>query len=48
MYAENKKVFAYEINVSRAIAKTKEGKRSPSKELLVSSFNIDSLGMKRV
>lgn len=48
MYAENKKVFAYEINVSRAIAKTKEGKRPPSKELLVSSFNIDSLGMKRV
>ena len=48
MYAENKKVFAYEVDVSRAIAKTKEGKRPPSKELLVSSFNLDELGMKRV
>jgi len=48
MYAENKKVFAYEVDVSRAIAKTKEGKRPPSKELLVSSFNLDTLGMKRV
>ncbi len=48
MYAENKKVFAYEVDVSRAIAKTKEGKRPPSKELLVSSFNLDALGMKRV
>ena len=48
MYAENKKVFAYEVNVSRAIAKTKEGKRPPSKELLVSSFNLDELEMKKV
>lgn len=48
MYAENKKVFAYEVDVSRAIAKTKEGKRPPSKELLVSSFNLDALGMRRV
>lgn len=48
MYAESKKVFAYEVDVSRAIAKTKEGKRPPSKELLVSSFNLDALGMRRV
>ena len=48
MYAQNKKVFAYEIDVSRAIAKTKEGKRPPSKELLVSSFNLDKLEMRRV
>tara|TARA_A100001011_G_scaffold393036_1_gene481923 strand:+ start:398 stop:1471 length:1074 start_codon:yes stop_codon:yes gene_type:complete len=48
MYAGNGKVFAYEVDVSRAIAKTKEGKRPPSKELLVSSFNLDELGMKRV
>ena len=48
MYAENKKVFAYEVDVSRAIAKIKEGKRPPSKELLVSSFNLDELEMKKV
>ena len=48
MYAENKKVFAYEVDVSRSIAKTKEGKRPPSKEHLVSSFNLDALGMRRV
>ena len=48
MYSGNADVFAYEVDVSRAIAKTKEGKRPPSKELLVSSFNLDTLGMKRV
>ena len=48
MYAGNADVFAYEVDVSRAIAKTKKGKRPPSKELLVSSFNLDELGMKRV
>lgn len=48
MYAGNGKVFSYEVDVSRAIAKTKKGKRPPSKELLVSSFNLDELGMKRV
>ena len=47
-YANSKKVFAYEVMVSRAIAKTKKGKRPPSKELLVSSFNLDSLGLKKV
>lgn len=48
MYAGNDKVFAYEVEVSRAIAKTKKGKRPPSKELIVSSFNLDILGMNRV
>jgi DNA adenine methylase len=48
MYAKNKRVFAYEVDVSRAIAKTKEGKRPPSKELLVSSFSLDELEMKRI
>ena len=48
MYAKNKKVFAYEVDVSRAIAKTKAGKRPPSKELLVSSFSLDELAMKRI
>lgn len=48
MYAGNADVFAYKVDVSRAIAKTKKGKRPPSKELLVSSFNLDELGMKRV
>ena len=40
MYAENKNIFAYEVDVSRSIAKTEKGKRLPSKELLVSSFNL--------
>lgn len=48
MYAGNRKVFSYEVDVSRAIAKTKKGKRPPSKELIVSSFNLDELGMKKV
>jgi DNA adenine methylase len=48
MYAKNNKAFAYEVDVSRAIAKIKEGKRPPSKELLVSSFNLSDLGMKRI
>jgi len=48
MYAKNKKVFAYEVDVSRAIAKTKEGKRPPSKELLVSSFSLEELALDRV
>ena len=48
MYAGNGKVFSYEVDVSRAIAKTKKGKRPPSKELLVSSFKLDELGMIRV
>ena len=48
MYTGNTDVFAYEVDVSRAIAKTNKGKRPPSKELLVSSFNLDELGMKRV
>jgi len=48
MYAGTADVFAYEVDVSRAIAKTKKGKRPPSRELLVSSFNLDELGMKRV
>jgi len=47
-YANSKKVFAYEVMVSRAIAKTNKGKRPPSKELLVSSFSLDSLGLKKV
>ena len=48
MYAKNKNVFAYEVDVSRAIAKTKKGKRPPSKELLVSSFKLEELGLERV
>ena len=48
MYAKNKKVFAYEVDVARAIAKTKEGKRPPSKELLVSSFSLEELALDRV
>ena len=47
MYAGNGKVFAYEVDVSRSIARTKEGKRPPSKELVVSSFSLDVLGMKK-
>lgn len=47
-YAKNKKVFAYEIMVSRAIAKMKEGKRPPTKELLVSSFDLGSLNFQRL
>ena len=48
MYAGNNEVYAYEVDVSRSIARTKKGKRPPSKELLVSSFNLDVLGMVRV
>ena len=48
MYAKNKNVFAYEVDVSRAIAKTKKGKRPPSKELLVSSFSLEELGLERI
>ena len=48
MYARNNSVFAYEVEVSRSIAKTNKGKRPPSKELLVSSFNLDDLGLKKV
>lgn len=48
MYAGNNKVYAYEVDVSRSIARTNKGKRPPSKELLVSSFNLDILGMRRV
>lgn len=48
MYAKNKNVFAYEVDVTRSIAKTKKGKRPPSKELLVSSFDLDELGLKKV
>jgi DNA adenine methylase len=48
MYKQSKKVFAYEVGVSRAIAKIKEGKRPPSKELLVSSFNLKKLGLEKV
>ena len=48
MYAKNKKVFAYEVGVSRAIAKTKSGKRPPSKELLVSFFSLEKLALDRV
>ncbi len=48
MYAGSNKVFAYEVQVSRAIAKTTKGKRPPSKELLVSSFNLDALHLERV
>tara|TARA_A100001035_G_C27754050_1_gene488016 strand:- start:309 stop:1316 length:1008 start_codon:yes stop_codon:yes gene_type:complete len=47
-YANSNKVFAYEVQVSRAIAKTTKGKRPPSKELLVSSFNLDALHLERV
>ncbi len=47
-YANSNKVFAYEVQVSRAIAKTTKGKRPPSKELLVSSFNLDALHLDRV
>ena len=48
MYTQNKKVFTYEVNVSRAIAKIKEGKRPPSKELIISSFNLEKLGLERI
>lgn len=48
MYAKNKNVFAYEVDVTRSIAKTKKGKRPPAKELLVSSFDLDELGLKKV
>lgn len=47
-YADNKNVFGYEVDVSRSIAKTTKGKRPPSKELLVSSFELDQLGLKRI
>ena len=48
MYAENKNIFAYEVDVSRSIAKTEKGKRLPSKELLVSSFNLDDLHLEKI
>lgn len=53
MYAENKNVFAYEVLVSRSISRTVQDKhgnvtRPKTSELLVSSFNLDSLGFIRI
>lgn len=52
-YAKNKNVFAYEVLVSRSISKTVQDNqgnitRPKSRELLVSSFNLDSLGFIRI
>ena len=52
-YAKNKNVFAYEVFVSRSISRTVQDKhgnvtRPKTSELLVSSFNLDSLGFIRI
>ncbi len=52
-YAKNKNVYAYEILVSRSISRTVHDKhgnvtRPKTSELLVSSFNLDSLGFIRI
>ena len=52
-YAKNKNVYAYEVLVSRSISRTVQDKhgnvtRPKTSELLVSSFNLDSLGFIRI
>ena len=52
-YAKNKNVFAYEVFVSRSISRTVQDKhgnvtRPKTSELLVSSFDLDSLGFIRI
>ena len=52
-YQKNKNVYAYEVLVSRSISRTVQDKhgnvtRPKTSELLVSSFNLDSLGFIRI